>query len=99
VGSFFHYTNEPVEALDPAGPLFACGQLGMRLDASDARQVQVLHTNGDSFLKGGMGTMQRLGHVDFYANGGLKQPFCGSALAKMARKIVKFDCEQLNLCF
>lgn len=78
-------------ALDPAGPLFACGNLGMRLDPSDAKFVQVLHTNGETFLKGGMGTIQQLGHVDFYANGGLKQPFCGSAITKMAKKIVKFD--------
>jgi len=70
-------------ALDPAGPLFACGSLKMRLDPSDAKYVVVLHTNGEKFFKGGLGTMLPMGHLDFYANGGLKQPFCGSVSKSM----------------
>uniref|UniRef100_A0A915JK89 Lipase domain-containing protein n=1 Tax=Romanomermis culicivorax TaxID=13658 RepID=A0A915JK89_ROMCU len=64
------------EALDPAGPLFACQNESIRLDPSDARFVQVIHTNGDSLSRGGLGALQRMGHVDFYPNGGVTQPGC-----------------------
>jgi len=83
-------------ALDPAGPLFGCGSLKMRLDPSDARIVLVLHTNGDEFFKGSLGTMLPMGHVDFYANGGLKQPVCGSTVEAMWKKITSIDCRLLK---
>ncbi|XP_022219675.2 pancreatic lipase-related protein 3 [Drosophila obscura] len=41
------------------------------LSPSDAQFVEVVHTNG-----GGLGTLERLGHVDYYPNGGETQPGC-----------------------
>ncbi|CAH0717607.1 unnamed protein product, partial [Brenthis ino] len=58
-----------ITALEPAGPCFRTLSSQERLDASNADFVQVLHTNIDGF---GMAT--RMGHVDFYINGGEYQP-------------------------
>lgn len=63
--------NKPsrITGLDPAGPCFRGLTKEHRLDSSDAVRVDVLHTNIDGF-----GIADRLGHVDFYANGGEFQP-------------------------
>ncbi|XP_063235084.1 pancreatic lipase-related protein 2-like [Bacillus rossius redtenbacheri] len=61
-----------ITGLDPAAPGYGGEALENRLDASDADQVQVLHTNA-----GLLGWSSPLGHLDFYPNGGKKQPGCG----------------------
>lgn len=58
-----------ITSLEPSGPCFRKLSASERLDASDADFVQVIHTNIDGF---GMAT--RMGHVDFYINGGEYQP-------------------------
>lgn len=58
--------------LDPAYPLFTLGNKDARLDKHDARHVEVIHTCG-----GYLGFMSPLGHIDFYPNGGIRQPGCG----------------------
>ncbi|XP_037077008.1 pancreatic triacylglycerol lipase-like [Pollicipes pollicipes] len=65
-----------ITGLDPAGPLFEGYSPSARLDATDAHFVDVIHSNGDSLLKGGLGTSEQLGHVDFYPNGGRMQKGC-----------------------
>ncbi|XP_011559508.3 phospholipase A1 1 [Plutella xylostella] len=60
-----------ITGLDPALPLFATRDSNRKLDAGDARFVDVLHTN--SLEKG---KLEACGHVDFYANGGMTQPGC-----------------------
>ncbi|CAG2176206.1 unnamed protein product, partial [Oppiella nova] len=40
--------------------------------------VDVIHSNGDSFLRGGLGSFAPMGHVDFYPNGGRVQVGCNS---------------------
>ncbi|KAH8322094.1 hypothetical protein KR059_002716, partial [Drosophila kikkawai] len=56
-----------ITALDPpAGDL-----LEHQLSASDAEFVEVVHTSA-----GKMGTWERLGHVDYFPNGGETQPGC-----------------------
>ncbi|KAL0861370.1 hypothetical protein ABMA27_008918 [Loxostege sticticalis] len=55
--------------LDPAGPCFRNLPSKYRISASDAERVDILHTNIDGF-----GMAERLGHIDFYANGGEYQP-------------------------
>ncbi|XP_055914347.1 pancreatic triacylglycerol lipase [Eupeodes corollae] len=55
--------------LDPAGPMFTVpADVGSkyRLDESDGRFVQVIHTTG-----GVLGVMAKSGHADFYPNGGV----------------------------
>ncbi|XP_072948072.1 lipase member H-like [Epargyreus clarus] len=58
-----------ITGLDPAGPCYRALPPKSRLSADDAAKVDILHTNIDGF-----GIAERLGHVDFYANGGEYQP-------------------------
>lgn len=62
--------------LDPADPYFQGTDVRVRLDPSDAAFVDVIHTDGSNILQLGFGTMQQMGHVDFYPNGGVHQPGC-----------------------
>ncbi|XP_053618615.1 lipase member H-like isoform X1 [Plodia interpunctella] len=67
--------NGPIDTitgLDPALPLFSYGNKNSRLDKHDARFVEVIHTCG-----GYLGFASPLGHIDFYPNGGTRQPGCG----------------------
>ncbi|XP_075154492.1 pancreatic lipase-related protein 2 [Haematobia irritans] len=70
---------EQIIGLDPAGPLFtlpAVVSAEFRLDPTDARYVQVLHTSS-----GTLGANIKLGHADFYPNGGTApQKNCNSFL-------------------
>ncbi|XP_072381637.1 endothelial lipase-like [Diabrotica undecimpunctata] len=61
-----------IVGLDPAGPLFKDYNTDNRLDADDAKHVQIIHTNG-----GKMGYYAPCGDSDFYPNGGKSQPGCG----------------------
>lgn len=63
-----------ITGLDPAAPLFADTDQIVRLDRSDAYFVDIIHT--DASLLGGLGMHQRIGHVDFYPNGGTDNPGC-----------------------
>eukprot|EP00057_Strongylocentrotus_purpuratus_P033299 XP_790909.2 PREDICTED: pancreatic lipase-related protein 2 [Strongylocentrotus purpuratus] len=67
-----------VTGLDPAGPDFS-GDLdkSCRLDKTDARFVDVMHTDGEILIGGGLGLMDELGHQDFYPNNGQEMPGCG----------------------
>ncbi|XP_069969531.1 pancreatic lipase-related protein 2 [Penaeus vannamei] len=67
-----------VTGLDPAGPLFYDKPADRRLDRSDAVFVDVLHANGGSLVQGCIAMNKSLGHVDFYPNGGMHQPGCGT---------------------
>lgn len=69
-----------ITGLDPASPLFEGYSVRVRLDPGDARFVDVIHSNGDSFLRGGLGSFQPMGHLDFYPNGGRVQVGCNSVL-------------------
>lgn len=50
------------------GPLFESYDPKVRLDASDAVFVDVIHSNGDSLLMGGLGSWEAIGHLDFYVS-------------------------------
>jgi hypothetical protein len=50
--------------LDPAGPTFSIPNPNNRLDVTDAKFVDVIHTSA-----GKSGIAQSIGHVDFYPNG------------------------------
>jgi len=67
--------------LDPAGggPAFENRDWTVGLNRMCADLVDVIHTNG--YAPGvHAGTMTRLGHVDFYPNGGMHQPACGTGI-------------------
>ena len=51
-----------------------------RLDKTDADYVDVIHSNGDSLIIGGLGAWEPIGHVDFYPNGGKAQRGCQNLL-------------------
>ncbi|KAL4712704.1 hypothetical protein ACJJTC_008001 [Scirpophaga incertulas] len=63
---------DTITGLDPALPLFTLSNKDARLDKHDARHVEVIHTCG-----GYLGFASPLGHIDFYPNGGTRQPGCG----------------------
>lgn len=64
-----------VTGLDPAGPYFTNVDAAVRLDPSDAEYVDVIHTDAGRF-----GTSRKVGHIDFYPNGGKHQPGCGFSI-------------------
>ncbi|XP_058119574.1 phospholipase A1 VesT1.02-like [Anopheles ziemanni] len=65
-----------IVALDPALPLFSMHAPENRINAQDARYVEVWHTNGGWF-----GFLRPIGTADFYPNGGTHQPGCGLPMA------------------
>nr|XP_023021516.1 uncharacterized protein LOC111509893 [Leptinotarsa decemlineata] len=65
-----------ITGLDPAGPLFESQDPRARLDQTDADFVDVIHSNGENLILGGLGSSQPMGHVDFYPNGGRMQKGC-----------------------
>lgn len=44
-----------ISGLDPAGPLFESQHIKARLDSSDANFVDVIHSNGENLILGGLG--------------------------------------------
>ncbi|KAH6940549.1 hypothetical protein HPB50_000570 [Hyalomma asiaticum] len=85
--------------LDPAEPYFQKMPAEVRLDPTDAEFVDVVHTDGASFvldiLKGeGLGMYDPVGHVDFYPNGGIKMPGC-----EFSTRVFKFVTEGLVNAF
>lgn len=67
-----------ITGLDPAGPLFESQHPKARLDSTDATFVDVIHSNGENLILGGLGSWQPMGHVDFYPNGGRVQHGCSN---------------------
>lgn len=68
-----------ITGLDPASPFFRHNILRERsrkLDVTDARLVDVVHTDGADDFADGFGLMKPMGHVDFFPNGGREQPGC-----------------------
>ncbi|KAM6184771.1 pancreatic lipase-related protein 3 [Rhynchocyon petersi] len=73
-----------ITGLDPAGPYFHNTPNEVRLDPSDAKFVDVIHTNAARFLfEFGIGTIDRCGHLDFYPNGGKQMPGCNELLTPL----------------
>uniref|UniRef100_A0ABD2XJV1 phospholipase A1 n=1 Tax=Trichogramma kaykai TaxID=54128 RepID=A0ABD2XJV1_9HYME len=68
-----------ITGLDPASPFFRhhlFRDKSRKLDASDARLVDVVHTDGSSDFSDGFGLLKPIGHIDFFPNGGRQQPGC-----------------------
>ncbi|XP_043857575.1 lipase member H [Dromiciops gliroides] len=71
VGQMYEGKLGRITGLDPAGPLFNGKPPQERLDHTDARFVDVIHSDTDA-----LGFKETLGNIDFYPNGGLDQPGC-----------------------
>ncbi|KAL1467902.1 hypothetical protein MTO96_005677 [Rhipicephalus appendiculatus] len=89
------FASFSTSGLDPAEPYFQKMPAQVRLDPTDADFVDVVHTDGASFvldiLKGeGLGMYDPVGHVDFYPNGGIKMPGC-----EFSTRLFKFVMEGL----
>lgn len=67
----FVFTLFICSGLDPARPGFDTRNSSGRLDPSDALFVVGVHTGA-----GFVAMSEAVGHVDFYPNGGSKQPHC-----------------------
>ena len=65
-----------ITGLDPAAPYFSKTVTLVRLDRSDAKYVDVIHSNAMPLYFSGFGISEPIGHVDFYPNGGSTQPGC-----------------------
>ncbi|KAG5864794.1 hypothetical protein JTB14_010647 [Gonioctena quinquepunctata] len=60
-----------IVGLDPAGPNFSYENINNRLDSTNGKFVQIIHTNAAI-----LGFRKPLGHADYYPNGGEFQPGC-----------------------
>nr|XP_014293871.1 phospholipase A1 member A isoform X2 [Halyomorpha halys] len=67
-----------ITGLDPALPLYATSVDEFKLDKSDAKFVDVIHSNPGMF-----GKAEPSGHVDFYINGASIQPGCYNVSSKI----------------
>ncbi|KAK2582798.1 hypothetical protein KPH14_005058 [Odynerus spinipes] len=68
-----------ITGLDPASPFFRhhlFREKSRKLDATDARLVDIIHTDGSEYFTDGFGLLKPIGHVDFFPNGGKEQPGC-----------------------
>lgn len=68
-----------ITGLDPASPFFRhhlFREKSRKLDASDARLVDVIHSDGSVDFADGFGLLKPIGHIDFFPNGGRQQPGC-----------------------
>ena len=63
-----------ITGLDPARPYF--DKPKMRLSKNDADFVDVIHTNSGELKQGCLSIPRKIGHVDFYPNGGQFMPPC-----------------------
>ncbi|XP_037599901.1 pancreatic lipase-related protein 2 isoform X2 [Cebus imitator] len=66
-----------ITGLDPAEPCFQGTPEEVRLDPSDAMFVDVIHTDAAPIVPSlGFGMSQKVGHLDFFPNGGKQMPGC-----------------------
>ncbi|XP_063226535.1 pancreatic triacylglycerol lipase-like isoform X2 [Bacillus rossius redtenbacheri] len=89
-----------ITGLDPAGPLFESQDPRVRLDSSDAQFVDVIHSNGENLILGGLGSWQPMGHADFYPNGGRMQKGCSNLFVGAVTDIIwsASEVEGRSLC-
>ncbi|CAL1272120.1 unnamed protein product, partial [Larinioides sclopetarius] len=83
-----------ITGLDPASPLFEDYGGEVHLYKDDADFVDVIHTNADLLIYGGVGIAVPVGHVDYFPNGGKRQPGCGSTLKGALLDIFKGERER-----
>lgn len=71
---YIHSVIDWVQGLDPAFPGYSLENTADRLDVTDAKFVDIMHTNSGTLLTGGLSFLSPIGHVDFWPNGGETQP-------------------------
>lgn len=78
--------------MDPSGS--GWGLNSERLRVTDARYVEVIHTDGKGIFAYGIGVP--LGNIDFFANGGNNQPGCFSHSCCHERSYELFAASMIN---
>ncbi|XP_064479480.1 pancreatic triacylglycerol lipase-like [Ornithodoros turicata] len=79
-GKYLNSLIGRITGLDPASPRYKGLPPERRLSRTDAQFVDVIHTDTSGMVPfGGFGLKEPIGHVDFYPNGGDKQPNCSRA--------------------
>ncbi|XP_030764164.1 pancreatic triacylglycerol lipase-like [Sitophilus oryzae] len=78
----FNLTLGRITGLDPAEPHFAKTHRPVRLDRSAAQYVDIIHTDATQFITGGLGITESIGHVDYFPNGGNRQPGCEKSVVQ-----------------
>ncbi|KAM5277528.1 lipase member I [Hipposideros larvatus] len=91
VGKKFHGQLGRITGLDPAGPNFSGKPSNARLDYTDAKFVDVIHSDTDA-----LGIEEPLGHIDFYPNGGVEQPGCPKSIFSDYKTGLCMDCENFK---
>ncbi|XP_035698636.1 uncharacterized protein LOC118431502 [Branchiostoma floridae] len=76
-----------ITGLDPAGPMFELADPAVRLNSNAATFVDVIHTDAPS-LNVAFGMATPVGDVDFYPNGGARQPDCPDAVTETLSSLV-----------
>lgn len=85
--SFYSKNLGRITGLDTAGPYFENTDPIVRLDPTDAKFVDAIHTDGEATIKLGLGLYQMVGDVGFYPNGGMQQPGCPVTSGKLLNAI------------
>lgn len=76
-GKFLEGKLGRITAMDPAEPFFQQLPKSVRLDASDAKFVEAIHTDAKKYVPyGGLGFSENVGHLNFWPNGGEQMPGC-----------------------
>ncbi|KAM6224010.1 lipase member I [Rhynchocyon petersi] len=91
VGKIFQGQLGRITGLDPAGPKFSGKPSYGRLHHTDAEFVDVIHSDYD-----GLGIKEPLGHIDFYPNGGRKQPGCPKSIFSDYKTGLCVDCDDFK---
>ncbi|XP_050430713.1 pancreatic triacylglycerol lipase-like, partial [Adelges cooleyi] len=85
-----------ITGLDPAEPKFKGAHSKHRLDHTDAQLVNVIHTGAPSTYFG-FGIKMPCGHVDFYPNGGTKQPGCNPFKIDLDEQNSEARCDHMRV--
>lgn len=75
-GMYLHGRLGRITGLDPAAPLFENYDNAVKLDKTDAHFVDVIHTDAGPLHELGLGTVDQIGHADFFPNSGHDMPGC-----------------------
>ncbi|XP_018375101.1 PREDICTED: pancreatic lipase-related protein 2-like [Trachymyrmex cornetzi] len=89
-----------ITGLDPASPFFRhhlFREKSRKLDATDARLVDVIHTDGSQDFMDGFGLLKPIGHIDFFPNGGREQPGCNDIKNSVVVSHLKEDLLDKNI--
>ncbi|KAK7116287.1 hypothetical protein V1264_001996 [Littorina saxatilis] len=77
-GSYLKGRLGRISGLDAAAPLFENYGNDVKLDKTDAMFVDAIHTDAEALHEAGLGTVDEIGHVDFFPNGGRNMPGCSA---------------------